>query len=66
MADRFQVIEGSESGHCCFDATVVDTHVVRLPGSSVKNNFAWVCECMDLDAANTIAELLNRAEKRDA
>jgi len=25
-APRYQVLAGSESGHCCFTATVVDTH----------------------------------------
>lgn len=50
---RYQVRSRSESGHCCFEATVVDTHT---PGPK------WICECMDADEAERICELLNAAE----
>ena len=27
---RYQVVEDSQSGHCCFDATVVDTSKLEI------------------------------------
>lgn len=54
---RYKVIKGSESGHCCFEATVVDTHVQTLGHDD------WVCECFDLPRAHQIAEALNAADE---
>jgi hypothetical protein len=45
---RYQVIEGSGSGHCCFEATVVDTS---------KMNTA--CECFRMEDAQLICDALN-------
>jgi hypothetical protein len=57
---RFQVVQGSESGHCCFDATVVDT---QSPHSAFKDSPDWVCECFELEDAEKICAALNAAEE---
>ena len=54
MSERYKAVEGSESGHCCFDATVVDT---QAPNPL----FCWVCECFDMGNAQKIADALNAA-----
>lgn len=51
---HYIVIEGSKSGHCCFDFTVVDT---------TKKNES-VCECFDREDAELIAEALNKTRTK--
>ena len=55
---RYQVIEGSKSGHCCFDATVVDTSHVK--GSELYSEV--VCECFSMENAQLICDALNAKE----
>lgn len=56
MSDRYVVIEGSESGHCCFQYSVMDArHLDREP----------ICETYTLETATQIAEALNQGEKPD-
>lgn len=57
---RYQVVTQSESGHCCFEATVVDT---EKPHPYYKDKFDWICECFDVEQAELIADALNRAEE---
>lgn len=57
---RYKVIEGSESAHCCFDATVVDTHKAH---SAFREQFEWVCECFEMADAEKICAALNAAEE---
>ena len=60
---RYKLIRGSESVHCCFDATVVDTHApVIVEGKIV--NYTYVCECFDLEWAENICSLLNSEESK--
>lgn len=54
--DRYQVVDGSVSGHCCFEATVVDTHT---PHQVYRDLHALVCECFDREDAEKIASALN-------
>ena len=58
---RYLAVEGSNTGHCCFSASVIDLaepHMVN--GSRTRVNFyATVCECFDEEAAHKIAALLN-------
>jgi hypothetical protein len=66
MAGRYKVLDGSQSGHCCFDATVVDTTkptIIRgKPWPNAENpQYKAVCECFDSDAAELIAKTLNAA-----
>lgn len=51
---RFKVIEGSESAHCCFAATVVDT-----TKPSMVDGFETICECFDLADAEIVCAALN-------
>lgn len=68
MAERYKVVLGSESAHCCFDATVVDTTrpIINADGNlatkfgSNEIYYKAVCECFDIEAANQIAAALNR------
>jgi hypothetical protein len=55
---RYQVVKGSESAHCCFEATVVDT---EKPGACGDHD--WVCECFDPARAHAIADAMNMADE---
>jgi len=59
MSERYKVVEGSESGHCCFEATVVDT---QTPNPMFYNEL--VCECFDMERAQKIADTLNAANRK--
>lgn len=62
MTSRFKVVLGSQSGHCCFEATVIDTsEPVMLNGKHYNGQFKAVCECMNMASAGVIAEALNAA-----
>lgn len=50
MSERYKVIEHSVSGHCCFEATVIDT---------LNGNDEMICESFDIDDAKMIANKLN-------
>lgn len=52
MGDRFVVKEGSASGHCCFEASVVDT-ALSGPEDYI------VCECLFQHDAAHLAKALN-------
>jgi hypothetical protein len=56
MNERYRVIEGSQSGHCCFDYTVVDT---TKKHQYFKDQFVQVCEAFDKESADLIAKALN-------
>lgn len=64
---RYKVVEGSQSAHCCFDATVVDTTKPTLIGGKPYcpdgvPRYDSVCECFDEESANLIADALNRSQ----
>ena len=61
MSARYKVDEGSESAHCCFEATVVDT---QTPHPSFRNEPDWVCECFDMEIAQKIADALNASHRK--
>lgn len=57
---RFQVIYISNSAHCCFQATVLDTET-REPYSTAHNPcYLAVCECFEPEDADRIAAALNK------
>lgn len=69
MTERYVVIEGSQSAHCCFEATVVDTSnptvfngVPYAPNG--KQRYEAVCECFYQEDAERIAAALNAHEAR--
>lgn len=73
MMARFIVVDGSESGHCCFVATVVDTTApLMILGKPDQNprtgmpRYDSVCECFDHADAERICSALNNAESFNA
>lgn len=71
MAERYQILEESQSAHCCFEATVIDTQRPQL----IRNEpfvldgvpqYHAVCECFDLADAEMICKALNEMEARNA
>lgn len=48
---RYKVLEGSESNHCCFEATVIDT--------DMDSSLHAVCECFSMEEAQMVADALN-------
>jgi hypothetical protein len=60
LADRYKVVGGSQSWHCCFDFTVVDTtRPVMINGEHYANQFEPVCECFYEADADLICRALN-------
>jgi hypothetical protein len=64
---RYQVREGSQSAHCCFEATVIDTAKPEIIGGEHYRDhegnlhYEAVCECFSMANAETVAAALNRA-----
>lgn len=54
--ERYCIEEGSQSKHCCFEWTVIDTHHPQ--------NLA-ICECFELEDAKRICEALNLTEGKN-
>lgn len=60
MNQRYQVIEGSQSSHCCFDYTVVDTTQPDMIGDKHYNDqYIAICECFGEEDAKAIADAMN-------
>lgn len=60
----YAVVEGSQSCHCCFEATVVDRRKpVMLRGEHYMGRYEPVCECLDMAEAKMITDALNAAER---
>lgn len=65
MSERYKVISGSQSAHCCFEATVVDTSRPDMQGDGTQYvgdhgpQFEAVCECFDMVDAEAICAALN-------
>lgn len=55
VKDRFKIIEGSQSGHCCFEYTIVDTEKPTI----VNGKDDSVCECFEKEQAELICKALN-------
>lgn len=62
---RYKVIEGSQSYHCCFCATIVDTTkpLEQFEGYDGIPEFDSVCECFDIETAEMICAALNKNEE---
>lgn len=65
---RYQVVAGSESAHCCFEATVIDTlNPIIYSGKHSTDRdgnlrYESICECFSVDDANKIADALNHSQ----
>jgi hypothetical protein len=53
---RFQVFDGSQSGHCCFEYTVVDSHIAQKHSAS---GYEAICETFEREQAEIICNALN-------
>lgn len=59
-SERYRVVEGSESAHCCFEWTVVDTEKpFHITGIGFENRFEQVCESFSMENAVMICDALN-------
>jgi hypothetical protein len=60
---RYKVVEGSQSDHCCFYWTVVDTtRPVVIGETHWKGMYEAVCECFKWEDADNICASLNYCE----
>lgn len=57
-AGPYAVVDKSNSGHCCFVASVMDTRDTPTAGGYTDA----VCECYDVDQAKRIADALAATE----
>jgi len=55
---RYKVVKESVSGHCCFEASVLDTD-----NTEYREEGDIVCECFGPYDAHKIAEALNEADE---
>lgn len=67
--ERYTFCYGSNSNHCCFEATVVDTTNPKInPEGEVitcdgKIQYETTCECFDIKDAELICKALNAFDK---
>lgn len=64
MTQRYKIVEGSQSGHCCFNYTIVDTtRPFMIRGQQYNNEYEIVCECHEEADAKLICDALNENEE---
>jgi hypothetical protein len=56
---RYKLLSCSDSGHCCFDYTIVDTH----RNDVMDRGYNWVCEAMEEEYATLVLNALNKSEE---
>ena len=63
---RYAIYRGSQSAHCCFDATVVDTTKPDIIGGkhyqdsdTGQFHYESVCECFSEEDAELVCKALN-------
>lgn len=67
---RYKIVDGSESAHCCFNATVVDTAkpmffpgsgkpITRYNGDQEEQCCETICECFTMADAELVCRALN-------
>ncbi len=69
---RYAIYLGSQSLHCCFDATVVDTtrpHIIcgehyKDSGPDGQYHYDAVCECFSVKDAELVCEALNTLDSK--
>lgn len=54
--DRFVILEDSDSGHCCFEYSILDTEKINEVWSE---KYESICETFDIESAESICEALN-------
>ena len=67
---RYAIYRGSQSAHCCFEATVVDTTKPDMiggehyQGSDGQFHHEAVCECFSEEDAELVCRALNELDAR--
>lgn len=64
---RYAIYNGSQSAHCCFEATVVDTTKPDIicgehykdSGPDGQYHYEAVCECFSVEDAELVCKALN-------
>lgn len=71
MQDRYIIQKGSNSEHCCFSHTVVDTTKPCLRYDGIQYltpkgepEYDPVCECFDIEEADLVCTALNNYNLR--
>ncbi len=60
MLDKYKMIEGSSSAHCCFAFTVLNlTKPLEYQGSDDVIDYEIVCECFTEEDADLVCKALN-------
>lgn len=63
MKERYKIVEGSESAHCCFDVTIVDTSRPESLTKEVSTPYYYnMAECFYKEDAVLIVNALNYLE----
>lgn len=70
LADRYIIMNGSISGHCCFEFSVLDTTKPEIIGGKhyeddKGKHYEAVCECFDEESAILICNSLNSLNVKD-
>jgi hypothetical protein len=65
--ERYRLVSGSQSDHCCFAWTVVDTTLPRMiQGEHYNGQFEPLCECVEEEDAKLIVAALNAMRSKDS
>lgn len=66
--NRYTIEEGSNSAHCCFSYTIVDTAQPEIWNGEILTNhetgqprFTTVCECFEKEDADKVCDALNNS-----
>lgn len=63
MTQRYVVLERSDSGHCCFEFTAIDTQTPLLfENGAQAQEYTPLCECFVKEDAERIAAALNATD----
>ena len=68
---RYRIVAGSQSRHCCFGSTIVDTSRPEMIGGQHYRDengelgYEEVCECFEDSDAEMICSALNAAAKEE-
>lgn len=66
MHKRYIIIEGSQSGHCCFDFTVIDTESgFKIYPQHGGERIVWnspICETFNRKDAELVCDALNAVD----
>lgn len=62
---RYKVFPISQSAHCCFEATVVDSTKPKTYFDPDINDFhhETICECFSIEDAQLVCDALNAREE---